>query len=433
MDSFDFLRNVESLFAGLLAFIKAFFVTLHGLAFRPRKFAAAFGAAGGPYSGPFSFLTLSTFSIVTVLRNLVTVFMVFVVTFNRGCSTVETMLPSKDVSFMELLKLPSVETIVYVALPVVLLVVAIAHFFAWAIARRRQDSAAQVSSIFPYAVGFQFILIPLLFGSYLVAFTYGTKEEIANVLLSNSSYTCLKLSVLAGVAWPCTSLFRALGALQPPLSFRVERPVLRKLYVGLMCVACLSATFVASSGVAILFARQDVRRLVPTGPLLTASYAELIATPPSSSTDAGSRMPRVSILIRNNADFDIWLLGNGVILSIHRDRPSIKAHVVSGRLQPGVIHLHPGEAMTIDFAIEGYTPEDQSQYGSRDKAIEKPKWVVGFFIQSDSPGNEEEMLVHFSSLGTDGTMGEVNAVLLADKDRQAALETKLAEILTTHQ
>ena len=50
MDSFDFLRNVESLFAGLLAFIKAFFVTLHGLAFRPRKFAAAFGAAGGPFS-----------------------------------------------------------------------------------------------------------------------------------------------------------------------------------------------------------------------------------------------------------------------------------------------------------------------------------------------------------------------------------------------
>jgi hypothetical protein len=427
MDSFDFIEKVEALFAGLLAFIRAFFVTLFDLALRPKRFAGAFSEPGLPYARPFSFLTLSTFSIVTVLRNLVTLTLVALIASLRGCSLV-TELPAKEVSFLELLKLPSVETIVYVALPVVLFVVMIARFFDWAIARRKRDSAAKISSIFPYAVGFQFILIPVLVGAALLAFTYRTKENITEVFDSNKLIlTLLGLPILAGVSWPCVSLFRVLGALRPPPPFRVERPAFRNLYVGLVCVACLSATFVASMGVALLFARQDIRRIVPNGPLLTASYVELIPVSPSNAAVAG--MPRVSILIRNNADLDVWLLGDGVILSTRMDQPSMKAHIVNGRLQAGVVHLRPGEGMTIDFAIEGYGPHDK--YGGRDGGSANNA-AGHFFYQFDTPGNEEEMLVHFASVNADGTLGEINAVLLADKDRRAALEKKLAEILAVH-
>jgi|GEM_PF-7064236 len=429
MDSFDLFEKVEGLFVGLLAFIRAFFVTLVDLAFRPRRFAAAFSESGGPYARPFSFLTISTFSIVTVLRNLVTLTLVTVITFMRGCSSV-TQLPSKDVSFMDLLRLPSAETIIYVALPVVLLVVVIARFFDWAIVRPQPGSAGQVSSIFRYVVGFQFILIPLLVGAILLPLTYRKKGDLTDLFNSDAlALLVLGPPVLAGVLWPCVSIIRMMGALHPHPMFRVERRWLRRLYGGLMCVACISATFASSIGVALVFARQDVRRIAPDGPLLTASFVEFAPGSAPSSAGGGRGPPVASVLIRNNADFELWLLGDGVILSAQMDQRSIKAHIANGRVRAGVIHLRPGESITIDVAIEGYGADPR--YGARDGGMES-NGPASLLFPFKMPGNENEMIIHFSSVNADGTLGEVNAVLLAEEGRRGALRKELADALATH-
>lgn len=196
-----------------------------------------------------------------------------------------------------------------------------------------------------------------------------------------------------------------------------------------MCVACFSATFVSSMGVAVVFARQDIRRIVPNGPLLTASYAEFLAAPVARAGDAPAGPPMVSMLIRNNADFELWLLGDGVILSTEMGLSSIKAHIVNERLRAGVIHLRPGEGAMIDVAAEGYSSGDR--FTTRDGGSESNA-LGNFFYPFNTPGNEKEMIIHFSSVNADGTLGEVNAVLLADEGRRADLRQRLAADLAAH-
>ena len=169
MAASDYTDQIEAIIVALLRFVRAFVATTSDVALHPRRFAQRLSGGQGHYLKPFSFLTVATFSSVTVTRYALIAVAIAVSGLFPDCSG-QTLVPKEPPSVKELMQLPSVETLVYVALPVVLSIILTAKITDWILLRRAVHARRGASTIFLYVAGMQQIVVmPVLFGVYLAA------------------------------------------------------------------------------------------------------------------------------------------------------------------------------------------------------------------------------------------------------------------------
>lgn len=291
--SFEYADKVEDFFVGGLQFIKGFFLTAFDIAFRPARFASKLGDRRAPYVRPFSFLTISTFSVITVARRLIGYLIVAWISFVSGCDP-ETNVPVKRMSLTEVPSLPSLDTIIYVALPVVLLVVIISYCSDAALLQRTQASAVRVTTIMPYVIGMQFIITPLFLAiGALVSFREDALPEVKNLAWVAGS---------AGLLWPAVVFYRICDRVRPALAYKILHPVVRRVSVAILGLLMLALSLTASVGIAFQLATKDTESTT-VRPLLSVGIARVLE-------DEAGRKDRLtfSAVVRNNSDTDLWLL-----------------------------------------------------------------------------------------------------------------------------
>ncbi len=361
--AFEYADKVEDFFVGGLQFIKGFFLTAFDIAFRPARFASKLGDRGAPYVRPFSFLTISTFSVITVARRLIGYLLVAWVSFLSSCDP-ETNVPVKRLSLTEVPSLPSLDTIIYVALPVVLLVVVISYCSDAALLQRTQESSVRVTTIMPYVIGMQFIITPLFLAvGALVSFKEDALPEVKNLAWVAGS---------AGLLWPAVVFYRICDRVRPALAYKIPHPVVRRVSVAILGLLMLALSLTSSVGIAFQLATKDTEGIT-VRPLLSLGIARVM-------DDEDGRQDRVtfSAIVRNNSDTDLWLLG----------QPITYANAFSGQIlgadpRHDLTYLPAGKELALALRLTG-------RFGNPDP----DKDIYVRFFSVDAKGNHRTVSTH---------------------------------------
>jgi hypothetical protein len=350
MASSNYAEQVEGFIVNLLGFIRAFFATTKDVALRPRRFARNMSDDHGDYLKPFTFLTLATFSSVTITRYaLIAVVIVVGVSF-RSCSG-ETYVPKEPPALKEVMQLPSVETLVYVALPAVLLIIIIGRVTDWLLLRQGVDRRHSIASLFLFVAGIQqLVVIPVLFGFYLAANQWG------KVLNGWIFIVALGIAILL----PAFSFFRIGRTLNPPLDFRVTAPWRRNIMFAVAAGLSVSLSLAAIGGMGYWLARKEIEAAAIDVPMIAVAYVEQVAEAPPGR-------PRFSALLKNNGKADLWIKSKLLMELFSEEPESIKYEcaLVGPDLRTGLMKLPKGEVVTSFIEVQKRVDQAQRQSPTR--------------------------------------------------------------------
>ncbi len=273
----EFIEQVENTIIGLIAFGKRFFVTIIAVAFSPSQFGKHLRERphGNNFVKPYTFLVISTFPFIKIVRFIMVSILVWVNVTLKGChpkqDTPQTNLPN----FNEYLVIPSIEEITIIGLSMIIVV----SIMTWVLRIILTKSAPELKPIFIkgacYAIGIQY-----LFYLLLLCVFYGTMRTIE--FQPVKSLQCLKpvLSVLSEalnymlnfviefdyaieiivpllLIWPAIILSRLVMQQIPEEKFRISRILYRRLVSGSMAMIFCASTFIVSFGVPYSFAKFD--------------------------------------------------------------------------------------------------------------------------------------------------------------------------------
>jgi hypothetical protein len=338
MGSSNYTDKVEEVIVSLLGLIRAFFATIKDVALRPKRFARNMSDDHGDYLKPFTFLTLATFSSVTITRYALIAVVISVSAFFRDCSG-ETYVPTEPPTLKEVMQLPSVETLVYVALPAVLLIIIIGKLTDWLLLRQGEDRRHSIASIFLFVVGIQqLVVIPVLFGIYLGA--NNQRDEIFNGWI---------LIAAAGIAilLPAFSFFRIGRTLNPPLDFRITVPWRRNITFAMVAGLSVTLSLAAILGMGFWVARKEIEVAGKDVPMIAVAYVEQVAEGPPGR-------PRFSALLENNGKADLWIKSKLVMELFSEEPESTKYEcaLIGPDLRAGLMKLPKGEVVTSLIEVQ---------------------------------------------------------------------------------
>jgi len=342
MSDENYNDKIEAAIVGLLEFVRAFLKTLVEVAFRPGRFGRSLGEKGRPYLRPFSFLTLCSFSVTTVARHAAAYLLLSLIALQRGCSSVGTNEPVEFPPLADWLSLPSFDTVVYVALPVVIVTLMLGWLVNWALVERRPGGGSSVLHAFVFVAGFQFVLVPVLIASGL-----GVNESpwFQKAMDTNSEkylYGILGVALVPGLFWPLHSLVRICEKL--PVGYRVRKRFLGRAYMLSVGTVSFVLSLSGCLGVAYALAKFDTRGVEESHPTMTAAVARMQRGPEGFST--------VVFLLNNGSNRDLWLRVSPVLLS-----GMIKGEIVGAKVENELMHLPKGNtaAVEVRFAQVGFS------------------------------------------------------------------------------
>jgi hypothetical protein len=369
MGSSNYTDKVEEVIVSLLGLIRAFFATIKDVALRPKRFARNMSDDHGDYLKPFTFLTLATFSSVTITRYALIAVVISIGAFLRDCSG-ETYVPTEPPTLKEVVQLPSVETLVYVALPAVLLIIIIGKLTDWLLLRQGEDRRHSIASIFLFVVGIQqLVVIPVLFGTYLAA--NNQRDEIFNGWI---------LIAAAGIAilLPTFNFFRIGRTLNPPLDFRITVPWRRNITFAVVAGLSVTLSLAAILGMGFWVARKEIEVAAKDVPMIAVAYVEQVAEAPPGR-------PRFSALLENNGKADLWIKSKLVMELFSEEPESTKYEcaLIGPDLRAGLMKLPKGEVVTSLIEVQKRV----------DEARQKPIHFFRLtFRAMDLEGNDSSIL-----------------------------------------
>jgi hypothetical protein len=347
MASSNYTEQVEGFIVNLLGFIRAFFSTTKDVALRPRRFARNMSDDHGEYLKPFTFLTLATFSSVTITRYALIAVVIVVGVSLRSCSG-ETYVPKEPPALKEVMQLPSVETLVYVALPAVLLIIIIGRVTDWLLLRQGTNRCHSIASIFLFVAGIQqLVVIPVLFGFYLAA------SQWNEVLLNGWVFI---VAVGIAILLPAFSFFRIGRSLNPPLDFRVTAPWRRNITFAVVAGVSVSLSLAAIGGMGYWLARKEIEAAAIDVPRIAVAYVEQVAGAPPGR-------PRFSTLLENNGKADLWIKSKLLMELFSEEQESTKYEcaLVGPDLRAGLMKLPKGEVVTSLIEVQKRVDHVQRQ------------------------------------------------------------------------
>ncbi|MFN2623679.1 MAG: hypothetical protein ABR611_12645 [Chthoniobacterales bacterium] len=337
---------MEGFIVSLLGFIRAFFATIKDVALRPGRFARNISDDHGEYLKPFSFLTLATFSSVTITRYALIAVGIAVSVSLRGCSG-ETYVPKEPPTLKEILQLPSVETLIYVALPAVLLIIIIGRVIDWLLLRPGADRRHSIALIFLFVAGIQqLVVIPVLFGFYLAANQW---DKVLNgwILIG---------AVGIAILLPAFSFFRIGRTLNPPLAFRVTTPWRRNLLFAVVAGLSVSLSLAAIGGMGYWLARKEIEAAAIDVPMIAVAYIEQVAEAPPGR-------PRFSVLLKNNGKTDLWVRSK-LLMEFPSEKPEgmrYECVLVGPELRAGLVKLPKGEVVPSFIEVQKRVDQEQGE------------------------------------------------------------------------
>ncbi len=338
MGSSDYTDKVEGVIVNLLGLIRAFFATIKDVALRPRRFARNMSDDHGDYLKPFTFLTLATFSSVTITRYALVAVVISVGVALRSCDG-ETYVPEEPPTLKEMMQLPSVETLVYVALPAVLLIIIIGKLTDWLLLRQGADRHHSIASIFLFVVGIQqLVVIPVLFGYYLAA---------KNDWHDRSNGWILIVAVGIAILLPTFSFFRIGRSLDPPLDFRITVPWRRNITFAVVAGLSVTLSLATIGGMGYWLARKEIEVAAKDVPMIAVAYVEQVAEAPPGR-------PRFSALLENNGKADLWIKSKLEMELFSEEPESTKYEcaLIGPDLRAGLMKLPKGEVVTSLIEVQ---------------------------------------------------------------------------------
>ncbi len=312
---------------------------------RPRRLGTQLTKSSNNYTKPYTFLTLSSFTLATIARYSIACFLLAWVEFSRGCSTA-TQLPVHYPPASDLLKIPQLDDLLYLALPIVLFVVSVAKFTNTILTTSSRDPGVQdrrMTQLFIYAASIQFILIPVT-GATAYLLTRHLKEAWFS---SGKNILWGVLFASPILLWPAYSIFRAGTQLEPSPMFRFRKSRGWRPFFWAICVLGLLCTLSASVGISYFLAKRDIAGTSDNAPVVSATYLSLQRT--------GAASFELAILARNNSDTDLWLKSDQVICFA---RLWTKGKINGAGVRGGFFQIQPKRDTVIPLVITAEYQED---------------------------------------------------------------------------
>lgn len=283
---FEFTQKIESGLAAILGFFADAARVLYRVFRHPLSFDRYADDQGklAPSVGPFSFLALTAFVATNAVRALTTSLLLVMLTFAR-CSAPETQEEVTFPSMSALLKLPSVEDVLLMALPSVALSVLFLTLCLRAFKGKAFAGRAKVLNLSLYIVGVQYLLLAFA-GSLSISgglFNQAAENGPASPFLSVDNNALvdgyiITASVLV-IAWPALLMSTLIVKLLPQASGRAHASA------GRIAGALLAALFLSLGTLAfgllisIPLSRLDLARQAAPSPTLEVGLLSLSEPP----------------------------------------------------------------------------------------------------------------------------------------------------------
>ena len=309
----EFSAKIESGVAGVIRFFADGGRILWSMIASPRGCHRLLGDAAGPGRSvpPYTFLALSTFFAVRAIRAVLATLMLLALALDRSCSSVT----QPDVEFpklVEQLRIPSLEEVLGIGLPSVLLILLLLALFRRLLSNgvMTQPQTQAFYRIASYIVGFQYLLFTLAAAVILGSFDIPAGAAAENYA---SRFGVYALGLLA-VAWPALLFALQFGNMIPQQASRLRRGgVAGRVAEALAAVLLSAATLCVGVLLSYPLARKDVapQQAAP-------AVAEAVLLQPVN--DAGG-VTRLSLLLSNHSGATLLLSPRSITVDWAKGMP----------------------------------------------------------------------------------------------------------------
>lgn len=349
---FEFTQKIESGLAAILGFFGDVGRVLYRVFRHPLGFDSYADDKGklATSVGPFSFLALTAFIATNAVRALTTSILLVMLTFAR-CSAPETQEEVTFPNMSALLKLPSVEDVLLMALPSVALSVLFLTLCLRAFKGKTFSGRAKVLNLSLYIVGVQYLLLAVAVSLSISGglFNQAAENGPASPFLSIDNNALIDGYIIGAavlvIAWPALLMSTLIVRLLP------QAPGRAHFRAGRIASALLGALFLSLGTLAfgllisVPLSRFDLARQAAPSPTLEVGLLSLSAPPnPVLRVLVTNRSARTLRLARG---FFEWQDLKGSAHTVN------KARIV--RWQTGddyLLTLKPGDGAWLEAALD---------------------------------------------------------------------------------
>ncbi len=308
------LAKVEDTARAVFRFLRQFMVTLLHAAFSPARFAARLRDETGQatFVGPYTFITLSGFAVVKLLRWMIIVGLILFSSIFRGCS-MDTPQKIAEPTPGSLLALPSIDELLFIGIPLIAGILALT----WLVRTALTKAGSALQPLFVeatcYAVGFQYLLcLPALAVGFWITFGNGMRTAPDALRLS-----VLWLVAIVLVAWPAVCFHRLIDRPEISESPRFGARALHKAMLWLGPLVLCASTLALALGLAWPLAAVEYNAKYDPKPILQVSRIDAggngVVRPsmqiPLSVSNAGDEslqftLDKAEVIDTNGTSFD---------------------------------------------------------------------------------------------------------------------------------
>lgn len=277
-----FLDKAEGLFRGLFRFIRQFLATLLSTAFSPSRIGAMLRGEGSrdAFVGPYTFISLTGFLVIKLLRWFVVFGLVAVAGIFRGCEA-DTPQKIDEPKIASLIVFPSAEEILLIGVPLIAAILGLSWLVRWALTRETAAAQPMFVNATCYAIGFQYLLcLPAFAVVFMLSFgeLRDAHKTLQQFLLALVSFVL--------IAWPALSFHGLMDWKGISGSIRVSRSAFKDATAWLTSILLSCSTLALALGIAWPLAMLEYNAKYVPKPILRVSrvgpYGDL-TVPPSRS------------------------------------------------------------------------------------------------------------------------------------------------------
>lgn len=389
---FEFTRKIESGLSAILGFFADVARVLYRVFRHPLGFDRYADAKGNlaPSVGPFSFLALTAFIATNAVRALTTSVFLVMLTFAR-CTAPETQEEVTFPSMSALLRLPSVEDVLLMALPSVLLSVLFLTLCLRLFKGQGFAGRAKVLNLSLYIVGVQYLLLAFAVSLSISGglFNQAAENGPASPLLSVDNNALVDGYIISAaalvIAWPALLMWTLISRLLPQPGAGVGARVRRVAGASVAAVLLSLGTLAFGLLVSVPLSRFDLGRQAAPNPTLEVALLSLSQAPdPVLRVLVTNRSART---LRLSREFLEWQDLKGAPNKVH------KARIV--KWQTGddyLLTLKPGDAAWLEAATDAAETASSCTgwfnrnewHGEAWRSFPKPAPVYGWGLGIDS-------------------------------------------------
>ena len=336
------LAKVEENSKAVFRFFRQFIVTVLHAAFSPAQFAIQLRDETNQdtFVGPYTFISLSGFAVVKLLRWMIIVGLILLSGIFRGCS-MDTPQKIVEPTMASLLVLPSIDELLFIGIPLIAGILALS----WLLRATLTKAAPALQPAFVtatcYSIGFQYLLcLPALAVAFWMAFgnAMGTVPEALRL-------SVLSLVAIVLVAWPAYCFHCLIDRQEISENPRFRTRALHKamMWVGALLLCC--STLVLALGLAWPLATAEYNAKYDPKPILHAARID--------ADDKGKLHPSMEIpLSVSNATDESLQFTLDKAEVIDTDGTSYDARITAGKSLAGhIFSLGPRERGWIVLTV----------------------------------------------------------------------------------